>query len=103
MYICALCVCSNSRDAGKGTKAKSYLPKEKQFLVTRNVPCLKRADSGDGTSIPEELLAVDGDDDAWVAPQSQVSEEDKEELQEIGEPVPQPAATMESAGCNAQS
>ena len=31
---------------GGDASAKSYLPEDKQFLVTRNVPCLKRARHG---------------------------------------------------------
>jgi ubiquitin-like-conjugating enzyme ATG3 len=39
----------------------SYLPKEKQFLVTKNVPCLKRAKS---LEIYTEESMVE--DDSWV-------------------------------------
>ena len=54
--------------AGDKAKAKNYLPPNKQFLVTRNVPCQKRVrhllDGAD-----QELLvnATENDDEQWVA------------------------------------
>lgn len=53
-------------EAGDGAKARPYLPPGKQYLVTRNVPCLRRAaafaDAGD--ALPE--TEVEGED-GWLA------------------------------------
>lgn len=58
-----------SWESGEPSKRKSYLPPEKQFLITRNVPCLRRA-----ASIEEEYEAAGGevlldneDNDGWLA------------------------------------
>ncbi|KAK3033258.1 hypothetical protein RJ639_033138 [Escallonia herrerae] len=58
-----------SWELGEPNKRKSYLPMEKQFLITRNVPCLRRA-----ASVEEEYEAAGGevlleneDNDGWLA------------------------------------
>ncbi|KAL4600137.1 hypothetical protein ACB098_11G118700 [Castanea mollissima] len=58
-----------SWESGEPNKRKSYLPPEKQFLITRNVPCLRRA-----ASVEEEYEAAGGevlldneDNDGWLA------------------------------------
>ncbi|KAF7133319.1 hypothetical protein RHSIM_Rhsim09G0190400 [Rhododendron simsii] len=58
-----------SWESGEPTKRKSYLPPGKQFLITRNVPCLRRA-----ASVEEEYEAAGGevlldneDNDGWLA------------------------------------
>ncbi|KAL0304093.1 UNVERIFIED_CONTAM: Autophagy-related protein 3 [Sesamum radiatum] len=58
-----------SWESGEPSKRKSYLPQDKQFLITRNVPCLRRA-----SSIEEEYEAAGGevlldneDNDGWLA------------------------------------
>ncbi|KAF9689533.1 hypothetical protein SADUNF_Sadunf01G0101900 [Salix dunnii] len=58
-----------SWESGEPNKRKSYLPSEKQFLITRNVPCLRRA-----ASVEEEYEAAGGevlldneDNDGWLA------------------------------------
>ncbi|GLT51588.1 hypothetical protein SLA2020_249880 [Shorea laevis] len=58
-----------SWESGEPSKRKSYLPPEKQYLITRNVPCLRRA-----ASVEEEYEAADGeilldneDNDGWLA------------------------------------
>lgn len=58
-----------SWEAGEPGKRKSYLPADKQYLITRNVPCLKRA-----ISVEEEYEAAGGevlldneDEDGWLA------------------------------------
>lgn len=56
-------------EAGEPSKRKSYLPQNKQYLITRNVPCLRRA-----ASVAEEYEAAGGevlidneDNDGWLA------------------------------------
>ncbi|KAJ9680612.1 hypothetical protein PVL29_019814 [Vitis rotundifolia] len=58
-----------SWESGEPGKRKSYLPPEKQYLITRNVPCLRRA-----ASVEEEYEAAGGevlldneDNDGWLA------------------------------------
>ncbi|KAM7499514.1 hypothetical protein LguiA_023928 [Lonicera macranthoides] len=58
-----------SWESGEPSKRKSYLPHDKQFLITRNVPCLRRA-----ASVEEEYEAAGGevlldneDNDGWLA------------------------------------
>jgi ubiquitin-like-conjugating enzyme ATG3 len=44
-----------TREAGDASKARDYLPANKQYMVTRGVPCLRRATS---------LAYTDADEDA---------------------------------------
>ncbi|CAO3595657.1 unnamed protein product [Absidia cylindrospora] len=61
-----------SWESGLKEKERDYLPSDKQFLVTRNVPCLRRAkqieftdnDDQDTKLIQDE--GDDNDDDAWT-------------------------------------
>ncbi|KAH7967084.1 hypothetical protein HPB49_022504 [Dermacentor silvarum] len=53
--------------AGEGLPAKSYLPPDKQFLVTRNVPCYKRCKDMEYSMEHEKVLEEEGDEDGgWV-------------------------------------
>ncbi|CAF2018132.1 BnaC07g31240D [Brassica napus] len=58
-----------SWESGDPGKRKSYLPLEKQFLITRNVPCLRRAASvaEEYEAAGGEVLVDDEDDDGWLA------------------------------------
>ncbi|KAH0895511.1 hypothetical protein HID58_045079 [Brassica napus] len=58
-----------SWEAGDPSKRKPYLPLEKQFLITRNVPCLRRAASvaEDYEAAGGEVLVDDEDNDGWLA------------------------------------
>lgn len=58
-----------SWEMGDPNKRKPYLPAEKQYLITRNVPCLRRA-----CSIEEDYKAAGGEvlldndgEDGWLA------------------------------------
>jgi ubiquitin-like-conjugating enzyme ATG3 len=53
---------------GEESKIKNYLPKEKQFLITHNVPCYKRVKQMDSHQENfEKVIEVEGDDDGgWV-------------------------------------
>lgn len=53
-------------EAGDPTRAASYLPKDKQFLLTRNVPCQMRVKSLEGSNTENQTITEDGED--WVAP-----------------------------------
>jgi len=52
--------------AGEVAKARAYLPPGKQFLVTRSVPCFRRATELERSAGAEEALLT-GDDAGWVA------------------------------------
>lgn len=51
---------------GDPTKIKSYLPKEKQFLVTKNVPCYKRCKEMEWNDNYEKVVNFGDDDEPWV-------------------------------------
>ncbi|ESK92038.1 autophagy-related protein 3 [Moniliophthora roreri MCA 2997] len=61
-------------EKGDTSKARDYLPADKQYLITRGVPCLRRATSlayTDADEDAERLLSLDdsagsGDGDEWV-------------------------------------
>jgi len=52
--------------AGEETKSKPYLPKDKQFLLTKNVPCYKRVKQVDCHQQEFERVIEDDDGDGWV-------------------------------------
>lgn len=60
------------REKGDASKTRDYLPADKQYLVTRGVPCLRRATSlayTDADEDAERLLSFDNDSgkgDEWV-------------------------------------
>lgn len=67
-------------ERGEASKAFSYLPLDKQFLITRNVPCHARVKSLEATKSEYDAVKIDGDDGAdWV------SYKDAEEGEAIGE------------------
>lgn len=52
---------------GDESKSKSYLPKDKQFLITKNVPCYKRVKQMDThNNSQEKVVDADGSDEGWV-------------------------------------
>eukprot|EP00285_Hemiselmis_virescens_P018318 CAMPEP_0173392440 /NCGR_PEP_ID=MMETSP1356-20130122/19603_1 /TAXON_ID=77927 ORGANISM="Hemiselmis virescens, Strain PCC157" /NCGR_SAMPLE_ID=MMETSP1356 /ASSEMBLY_ACC=CAM_ASM_000847 /LENGTH=113 /DNA_ID=CAMNT_0014350233 /DNA_START=62 /DNA_END=399 /DNA_ORIENTATION=- len=53
-----------SWQAGEAAKAKDYLPKDKQYLVTRNVPCYRRVDAL--SSSVKETQMTDAEDSEWT-------------------------------------
>ncbi|KAJ1920664.1 E2-like enzyme [Mycoemilia scoparia] len=63
-------------------KQRDYLPADKQFLITRNVPCIKRADDvkydgAEGYEAAEKL-----DEDGWVTTHAN-RKPDEEEIEDI--------------------
>ncbi|XP_026407171.1 autophagy-related protein 3-like [Papaver somniferum] len=58
-----------SWESGEPSKRKSYLPPGKQYLITRNVPCLRRAASieEEYEAAGGEVLLEDEDNDGWLA------------------------------------
>ncbi|KAI9306445.1 autophagocytosis protein [Cunninghamella echinulata] len=76
-----------SWEAGLEEKQRDYLPKDKQFLVTRNVPCLRRAKQMEFTDNDEQdtkMIATEEDDDddenAWTYTHSSRVPQSMEEM-----------------------
>uniref|UniRef100_L7M6A5 Ubiquitin-like-conjugating enzyme ATG3 n=1 Tax=Rhipicephalus pulchellus TaxID=72859 RepID=L7M6A5_RHIPC len=92
--------------AGEGLPAKSYLPPDKQFLVTRNVPCYKRCKHMEYSMEHEKVLEEEGDEDGgWVdthhyadAASSGLAEQVQEMTLETRKPAATPTATQR-LGC----
>ncbi|KAJ2806712.1 E2-like enzyme [Coemansia guatemalensis] len=74
-----------SWEKGYPNKRREYLPADKQFLITRNVPCLRRAE--------QMVLGLDDEieqdgEDGWVsayAGHKGAGAQDEDEIEEIGE------------------
>ncbi|KAL3150053.1 hypothetical protein ABBQ38_013401 [Trebouxia sp. C0009 RCD-2024] len=66
-YLVRICP-SWSWGAGQSSKAQGHLPKNKQFLITRNAPCHRRAEEVEGyDEAAEELIETDAEGDGWVS------------------------------------
>ncbi|GAB6021178.1 E2-like enzyme [Chamberlinius hualienensis] len=52
--------------SGDESKVKPYLPKDKQFLITRNVPCYRRCKQMEYTGDQEKVIEADDEDGGWV-------------------------------------
>jgi ubiquitin-like-conjugating enzyme ATG3 len=80
-----------SWERGDAGKARDYLPAEKQYLVTRGVPCLRRATSlayTDADEDAEKLLSftteeAEGKEDEWVQTHAGRSTNESKEIHEI--------------------
>ncbi|XP_022693306.1 ubiquitin-like-conjugating enzyme ATG3 [Varroa jacobsoni] len=51
---------------GDPSCTKSYLPEDKQFLVTKNVPCSKRCRDMEYNNESEKIIEGEGLDEGWV-------------------------------------
>ncbi|KAB2074562.1 hypothetical protein ES319_A07G160700v1 [Gossypium barbadense] len=72
-----------SWESGEPSKRKSYLPPEKQYLITRNVPCLRRAASVEQEygAAGGEVLLDNEDNDGWLATHGRPK--DRNDVEEI--------------------
>jgi len=78
--------------SGDESKLKPYLPKDKQLIITRNVPCYRRFKHIDNMLNHEKEL--DGDDSGWVDTHFYAPENTLEKIKEM---------TLENKGNNLES
>ncbi len=55
------------REKGDASKARDYLPADKQYLLTRGVPCLRRASTLEYTEDAERMLSFADPKEAGAA------------------------------------
>lgn len=48
------------------SQQKSYLPPDKQYLVTKSVPCYKRCKDIEYSSNDEKIILTENDEEGWV-------------------------------------
>ncbi|XP_065840510.1 ubiquitin-like-conjugating enzyme ATG3 isoform X2 [Oscarella lobularis] len=91
-----------SWSAGDESKARSYLPKDKQFLVTKNVPCYKRCKQMESMEgVKETVIHEEDGDGGWVdtelqgvgVVQDKVAEMSLEGKSDVAPGKPLPVAT----------
>eukprot|EP01105_Mastigella_eilhardi_P007119 TRINITY_DN1856_c0_g1_i2.p2 TRINITY_DN1856_c0_g1~~TRINITY_DN1856_c0_g1_i2.p2 ORF type:complete len:245 (-),score=74.95 TRINITY_DN1856_c0_g1_i2:379-1113(-) len=71
-----------SWEAGDPSKAVAFLPKDKQFLMTRNVKCAARVATMEALAASQKTETVMVDDEEWVAPVD-ASAQDEGEIEDI--------------------
>ncbi|KNC50044.1 uncharacterized protein AMSG_05805 [Thecamonas trahens ATCC 50062] len=92
-----------------GSTVRAFLPEDKQFLITRNVPCRERVAAIEYFDDNDELVAMDdGDDegDGWVATHMDMGAggEQLAAIADAMQPVSVPAvASMECSGSDSDS
>ncbi|KAL9274812.1 Autophagy-related protein [Drosera capensis] len=74
-----------SWESGEPSKRKSYLPADKQFLITRNVPCFRRAASVEEEydAAGDEVLLENEDNDGWLATHGQPKEAEYDVVEDL--------------------
>ena len=83
-YLVETCPTWRWKKSSARETRKKYLPEEKQYLATRNVPCRKRAKAMEEYCGKE--VALSGEDEGWVeagnkeAPSSQRADGDDDDL-----------------------
>jgi len=85
---------------GDETSVKDYLPKEKQFLITRNVPCYKRCRQMEYK--PSQELVIDSEQDpegGWV--DTHHFTEDGAEIAQVAEGVKEMVMEEKESGTGA--
>ncbi|KAK3780536.1 hypothetical protein RRG08_032011 [Elysia crispata] len=83
---------------GEESKIKPYLPKDKQFLITRNVPCYKRVKQMDTHQEDQEKIIEEEDEDGgWVDTHHFTSDQSVTSLQEDMGDMNLESKTKESA------
>lgn len=100
---------------GEPNHAKPYLPPDKQFLITKNVPCQRRVRAlGLGADV-EELVAAGGDgadddDEAWVATHAGRTQQPAAEVPDLdsvadatASPPPPPSDAAAAAAASSSS
>ncbi|SPQ98139.1 Autophagocytosis associated protein [Plasmodiophora brassicae] len=71
--------------------ARPFLPTDKQYLITRNVPSMRRADAYAMESAAEEVLEqTDADADGWVATHTDRVEQDIPDIAALDLNAPEP-------------
>ena len=91
-------LCGHNREAGDPKNTRPYLPPDKQFIITRRVPCRARVASLNGETYDETLPSgEDGDwmtthvrrdgDEAANTTGTEGAIDDLSELEDIGSPV----------------
>jgi len=67
--------------SGEKSKERNYLPPDKQYLVTKNVPCYKRVKEMEYNEVESNVASGDGDD--WVATHDENQGDRDTEITEI--------------------
>lgn len=89
-----------SWQAGEIAKQRPFLPPDKQYLITRNVPCLKRASAvEDYGGAVEKILSGEGDgaEDEWLATENVADESGETSRTEGADDIPSMDAPAEKA------
>lgn len=92
--------------AGDESKARPYLPKNKQFLITRNVPCPRRCEQMEYNKDLEHIIESDDADNGWVdthhydKESSSLEDKISEMTLEKGESMEEAAMRSETKECD---
>ncbi|KAL4338274.1 hypothetical protein AHAS_Ahas12G0193800 [Arachis hypogaea] len=74
-----------NHESNEPSKRKPYLPADKQFLITRNVPCLRRVASVEEEYevVGGEVLLDDEENDGWLATHGKPKETKSDEKEDL--------------------